>query len=127
MVSGLSVDVNGLEEEFKGLGRHVCARSAVRDATSTEAKKKKSIRKHASKVGQSSTRNIAYSCASYPGLSSTFGCSFPMLFIGRHILVSEPKHIHDNIGKNVGLTSHHTVANVVSATNKKRMILVGCM
>ena len=40
--------------------------------------------------------------------------------VSGHLLVSEPKRVHDDICRNIGLPSHHAITDIVSAIKMKQ-------
>ena len=88
--SGFSLRVNWFEKQFQSFFKScIWTRFAVWEATSPEAKKKNnaSVSKYANKAGE--INEMAYSRASFPGLSSTSGWTFPGLLVGIYLSVNQ--------------------------------------
>ena len=114
--------MDGLEKEFKSFSKTcLCAVSTVRDATFPEARKRKCV--GMSKVAREVRRSLMKKRDLLPCKLSRVKLNLRLLLsrtISGHILVGEPKRVHDDIRKDVGLMGHHTVTDIVPAMNKKK-------
>lgn len=89
LVASTGLNVDGLEEELKGLlEASLRTRRAVWDAASPEISRK------------------------LPRVELDGGLFLPRSFSG-HVLATEPESVHDNIRQNVSLACHHAVTDIV--------------